>query len=130
VLQMTLLDLKKIFDFYQMFINNINCFLIFFLLHSLNNFKLCDDVDSIYCIQLEIKNTIDTATSKLPLGIPVWVALSASTLYQANHDMNQSFRILVSSERSILHTGADGMLLNIKESSLWEYWNHLFCHKV
>ena len=60
-------------------------------------------------------------TSKLPLGVPVSVALSASTLYQANHDMNQSFRILVSSERSILHAGADGMLLNIKESSLWEY---------
>jgi predicted membrane metal-binding protein len=54
---------KKIFDFYQMFINNINCFLLFFLLHSLNNFKLCDDVDSIYRIQLEIKNTIDTARS-------------------------------------------------------------------
>jgi hypothetical protein len=63
----------------------------------------------------------EVITSKLPLGIPVSVALSALILYQANHDMNQSFRIIVSSERSILHAGADGMLLNIKESSLWEY---------
>ena len=82
---------KKKSDFYQMFINNINCFLIFFLLHSLNNFKLCDDVDSIYRIQLEIKNTIDTARSASCLDLHLEKdseACSITKLYDKRDDFS------------------------------------------
>lgn len=41
----------------------------------------------------------EVMTSKLPWGTPVSVALSALIFYQANHDMNQRFRIIVSNER-------------------------------
>jgi hypothetical protein len=78
-------------DFYQMFTNNINCFLIFFLLHSLNNFKLCDDVDSIYRIQLEIKNTIDTSRSASCLDLHLEKdseACSITKLYDKRDDFS------------------------------------------
>ena len=78
-------------DFYQMFTNNINCFLIFFLLHSLNNFKLCDDVDSIYRIQLEIKNAIDTSRSASCLDLHLEKdseACSITKLYDKRDDFS------------------------------------------